>query len=50
MCGEHFCSMKTTQELRQLAGKESILSKEELDIKLKHKAEEFRKSGSEVYK
>ncbi len=50
MCGEHFCSMKTTQELRQLAGKESNVSKKELDIKLKNKAEEFRKSGSEIYK
>ncbi len=50
MCGEHFCSMKTTQELRQLAGKEPIMTKEELDLKLKNKAEEFRKNGSEIYK
>ncbi|WP_372776693.1 phosphomethylpyrimidine synthase ThiC [Mangrovibacterium sp.] len=49
MCGEHFCSMKTTQELRQLAGKEPILSKDELDQKLEKKAEEFRKKGSEIY-
>ncbi len=50
MCGENFCSMKTTQELRQLAGKKPIISKEELDLKLKNKAEEFRKSGSKIYK
>lgn len=49
MCGEHFCSMKTTQELRLLAGKEAIVSQEELDLKLKTKAEEFRKSGSGLY-
>jgi phosphomethylpyrimidine synthase len=50
MCGEHFCSMKTTQELRQLAGKEPIVSEETLEEKLEEKADEFRMSGSELYK
>ena len=49
MCGEHFCSMKTTQELRQLAGKEPEISKEELERKLEDKAEEFRMKGSKIY-
>lgn len=49
MCGEQFCSMKTTQELRQLAGKETKLSDKELEEKLAERAEKFRESGSEVY-
>jgi phosphomethylpyrimidine synthase len=49
MCGEHFCSMKTTQELRQIAGKKSEISKEELERKLEDKAEEFRKRKNKIY-
>lgn len=50
MCGEHFCSMKTTQELRQLAGKKTRMTNEELEKKLEEKAEEFRTDGSRLYK
>ncbi len=50
MCGEHFCSMKTTQELRLMAGKQNKYSKKELGEKLANKAESFRKQGSELYK
>lgn len=49
MCGEHFCSMKTTQELRQLANKKQ-LTEEEMEQKLEKKAAEFREAGSEIYK
>lgn len=50
MCGEHFCSMKTTQELRQLAGKEALIDEGDLEQKLNEKAEQFREEGSEIYK
>lgn len=50
MCGEHFCSMKTTQELRQIAGREAIISEAKLNSGLEEKAEAFRKEGSELYK
>ncbi len=50
MCGEHFCSMRTTQELRKLAGKEAKYSDEELEEKLSSKAKEFRESGNDLYK
>lgn len=50
MCGEHFCSMKTTQELRQLANKKAKMTDKELEEKLEEKANEFRNSGSEIYK
>jgi phosphomethylpyrimidine synthase len=45
MCGEHFCSMKATQELRMIAEE-----KEALETKLSNKAKEFVDSGSELYK
>jgi len=38
MCGEHFCSMKSTMEVRELAKK------------LKNKKQEFIEHGGEVYK
>jgi len=37
MCGEHFCSMKTTHELR------------EVEDNMKKRSEEFRKKGGEIY-
>lgn len=38
MCGEHFCSMRTSHEVRDLAKK------------MEKKAEEFKDSGAEIYK
>ncbi len=46
MCGENFCSMKATQELRKEAGK---YSEEELEQKLTERSEEFKKVGGEIY-
>ncbi len=40
MCGPHFCSMKLTQDVRDIAGAEAGMQA---------KAEEFRAQGSEVY-
>jgi phosphomethylpyrimidine synthase len=40
MCGPHFCSMKLTGDVRELAAKEAGLEE---------KAEEFRNAGGELY-
>ncbi len=40
MCGPHFCSMKLTQDVRDMAA---------LEAGLAEKAEEFRAGGSELY-
>jgi phosphomethylpyrimidine synthase len=39
MCGPHFCSMKLTQDVRDL----------EVERGLREKADEFRQAGGEVY-
>ena len=49
MCGPHFCSMKITQEVREFAAKEGIEEKAALETGLKEKADEFKKSGAEIY-
>ncbi|MBI9033851.1 MAG: phosphomethylpyrimidine synthase ThiC [Bacteroidales bacterium] len=46
MCGEHFCSMRSSQDLRKLAAK---YTEEELDEKIKQKAKEFKNRGAEIY-
>jgi phosphomethylpyrimidine synthase len=42
MCGPHFCSMKLTQDLRDMPDAE-------VEAGMQQMAEEFRKSGGEVY-
>ncbi|MBI3624863.1 MAG: phosphomethylpyrimidine synthase ThiC [Candidatus Rokubacteria bacterium] len=49
MCGPHFCSMKITQDVREYAQKKGLEEATALEAGLKEKAEEFRKSGSEIY-
>jgi phosphomethylpyrimidine synthase len=49
MCGPHFCSMKITQEVREFAASEGIDEKAALETGLKEKAEEFKKTGAEIY-
>ncbi len=49
MCGPHFCSMKITQDVRDYAETIGIEETEALKKGLDEKAEEFKKSGSEVY-
>jgi phosphomethylpyrimidine synthase len=49
MCGPHFCSMKITQEVREFAASEGIDENAALETGLKEKAEEFKKSGAEIY-
>lgn len=49
MCGPHFCSMKITQDVRDYA--ESIKTDETkaLEVGMREKAEEFKKTGSKIY-
>src|SRR5215475_5619814 len=51
MCGPHFCSMKITQDVRDYAAKHGISEETAAVVQgLKEKAEEFRKSGGEIYR
>jgi phosphomethylpyrimidine synthase len=43
MCGPKFCSMKLTEEVRELA------AKNEMEAGLAAKAAEFKQAGSELY-
>ena len=47
MCGPHFCSMKLTQDVREMDG-EPAKSQDATDG-MKAKAEEFRAKGGELY-
>jgi len=51
MCGPKFCSMKITQEVREYAARKGIAA-ETLAVAegLREKAEEFRRSGAEIYR
>ena len=50
MCGPNFCSMKITQDVRDYAAKQEIAEDEALEKAMQDKAEEFKKSGAEIYK
>ena len=50
MCGPHFCSMKITQDVRDYAAKKQIDTHQAIQIGMKEKSEEFRQSGSELYR
>jgi phosphomethylpyrimidine synthase len=49
MCGPHFCSMKITQDVREYAAQKELDEQQAIQIGMKEKSEEFRKSGSEIY-
>ena len=49
MCGPHFCSMKITQDVRDYAAKKGLDEEAALEVGMKEKAEEFKKSGSQIY-
>ena len=49
MCGPHFCSMKITQDVRDYAAGKGIAAEQALAKGMEEKAEEFKKSGSEIY-
>ena len=49
MCGPHFCSMKTTEDVRKFAAEHGLTDAEAIEEGLKQKATEFTKAGSEIY-
>ena len=49
MCGPHFCSMKITQDVREYAAQKKLDEHQAIQIGMKEKSEEFRKTGSEIY-
>ena len=49
MCGPHFCSMKITQDVRDYAAAKGLAPEAALEVGMKEKAEEFKKTGSEIY-
>jgi phosphomethylpyrimidine synthase len=50
MCGPHFCSMKITQDVRDYAAQLQIDEQQAIQIGMKEKAEEFKKTGAELYR
>jgi phosphomethylpyrimidine synthase len=50
MCGPHFCSMKITQDVREYAASKRVTEQQAIQIGMKEKAEEFKQSGSEIYR
>ena len=50
MCGPHFCSMKITEDVRQYAEEKALDAQTALQIGMKEKAEEFKKTGLEIYR
>ncbi|MDZ4813835.1 MAG: phosphomethylpyrimidine synthase ThiC [Pseudomonadota bacterium] len=50
MCGPNFCSMKITQDVRDYAADKGVTeAADALALGMQEKAEEFRKSGGEIY-
>jgi phosphomethylpyrimidine synthase len=50
MCGPKFCSMKISQEVRDVArGQNDSLSTAEIRAAMAKKAKEFKESGGEIY-
>ena len=50
MCGPRFCSMKTTQELREYAARKGLTLEEAVTQGLQQKSDAFRQGGSELYR
>jgi phosphomethylpyrimidine synthase len=50
MCGPHFCSMKITQDVRDYAASKQVNEQQAIQIGMKEKAEEFKKTGAEIYR
>ena len=50
MCGPHFCSMKITQDVREYAAKMQLDEQQAIQIGMKEKSEEFKKTGAEIYR
>jgi len=50
MCGPHFCSMRITQDVRDYAREHHLSDREALEKGMEEKAEEFVKTGAQVYR
>jgi phosphomethylpyrimidine synthase len=50
MCGPRFCSMKITQDVRDYAAQKALDETRALEAGLSEKAEEFKKTGLEIYR
>ncbi len=50
MCGPHFCSMKITQDVRDYAAQIGMEEQAAIEAGMKEKAEEFKKTGSQIYR
>jgi phosphomethylpyrimidine synthase len=50
MCGPHFCSMKITQDVREYAASKQVTEQQAIQIGMKEKAEEFKRTGFEIYR
>jgi phosphomethylpyrimidine synthase len=50
MCGPHFCSMKITEDVRKYAEQHGIAGSESIESGLREKAEEFVRTGGEIYR
>ncbi|TSE34558.1 phosphomethylpyrimidine synthase ThiC [Tepidimonas charontis] len=49
MCGPKFCSMKITQEVRDYAAQHGLSEQQALQQGLQQQAQDFRRTGSQVY-
>lgn len=49
MCGPHFCSMKITQDVREYAETHGLDATTALNQGMEEKADQFKKSGAEIY-
>ena len=45
----HFCSMKTSEDVRQYAARQGISDEEALEKGMEQKSKEFAETGAEVY-
>ncbi|MBI4352644.1 MAG: phosphomethylpyrimidine synthase ThiC, partial [Candidatus Omnitrophica bacterium] len=50
MCGPQFCSMQITQDVRDYAAEHGLNEEEAVRKGLEEKAEEFKKTGQEIYR
>lgn len=50
MCGPKFCSMRISQDIRDLAKEKGMNFEDVIGEGLKEKADEFKNAGSEIYK
>ena len=49
MCGPNFCSMRITEDVRRYAEEQGVSEEDALEEGMRDKAEEFKRSGSELY-